>query len=200
MNKKFTAMIGLLMAVAVTGYSVSGTYAKYTESFNATSTAKVARWHIQFGESSSKSDTFTFDLFKNATNSSLNAGAVGSETVIAPGSTGDFTIKLYNDSDVNAKYTIALTKETDSADVPLEYSVDGTNWKTDVTQLNVTDATINGNNGEATLVIKWKWAYEQTNVTTGDTADTQLGKDSATANRSTVTIKADVTVTQDAVS
>lgn len=48
MNKKLTVLGALLMAVAVTGYSVSGTYAKYVSSVDmGTQTAKVAKFKVE---------------------------------------------------------------------------------------------------------------------------------------------------------
>ena len=45
-NIKMLAIAALLVAVAVTSYSVSGTYAKYTTSKTYADSARVAKWGI----------------------------------------------------------------------------------------------------------------------------------------------------------
>ena len=44
MKKRTMAVGGLLMAVAMTSYSVAGTYAKYTSKIDLTDDARVAKW------------------------------------------------------------------------------------------------------------------------------------------------------------
>ncbi len=203
MNKKFTVLVGLLMAVAVTGYSVSGTYAKYTEDFaGATSTATVAKWDVTVGDLSSADNgadqTFTFDLFKNAkaSNKSLIDGVA--DNMIAPGSSGAFTIKIKNSSDVKVAVSVDFT-ENNTAGVPLEYRVAGGTWSsslTDVAATAITDDALNAD-GEYEVKVEWRWDYDaNTTNTTGGKDDTTIGKDSAAANRTTVTVDATVTVSQ----
>lgn len=198
MNKKFTVLVGLLMAVVVTGYSVSGTYAKYAETFNGTSaTAQVAKWDVKLfdvtdGTEKALTNTFTFDLFKNATNSTLKDGVNPAE-IIAPGSKGSFIIKVKNSSDVRATVAVDFTV-TNGAGIPLTYKVNDVA----VASLDDIDATeITNANGEYTLKVEWEWPYNA-----DSDSDTTYGKASATAanaeggKRTEVTVKADVTVSQ----
>lgn len=57
MKKRNMILGGLLVAVAITSYAVSGTYAKYTSQIDVTDTARVAKWGM--GE-------HTVDLFASS--------------------------------------------------------------------------------------------------------------------------------------
>ena len=197
MKKKLSILAVLVLAVTVTAYSVSGTYAKYTSTFTgSTSTARVAKWAFTVNSANiTKTNTFTFDLFKTVKDSDGAAETdvkVGEdENIIAPGTSGSFKIALANASEVNAKYSIAYTV-TNDANIPVEFSVNGTDWTKDLTTLNVTDAAINMTSGEAEVNVQWRWTYEATDR---DAADTKLGVNAVEADQ-TITVKADVTATQ----
>ena len=64
-NAKMTIVAVLVALVAVTTYSVSGTYAKYTDTFEgSTDTARVAKWAIELEQNGTSAEkTFDFDLF-----------------------------------------------------------------------------------------------------------------------------------------
>lgn len=120
-NRKALALGGLLMAVAVTAYSVSGTYAKYISKVGGTDTARVARWSFN-------SDAQEIDLFKEsykdgAVKSLMNCDAEGKncDNVVAPGTEGKYTFQLTTDnldlaSEVRYKFTVNI-KGTDTARV-----------------------------------------------------------------------------------
>lgn len=196
MKKKLSILAVLVLAITVTAYSVSGTYAKYTSNAAGTSTARVAKWAFTVNSANiTKTNTFTFDLFKTvkdsdgAAETDVKVGA--DENIIAPGTSGSFKIALANASEVNAKYSIAYTV-TNDANIPVEFSVNGTDWTKDLTTLNVTDAAINMTSGEAEVNVQWRWTYEATDR---DAADTTLGVNAVEADQ-TITVKADVTATQ----
>ena len=52
MKKKIAVLGTLLMAVVITGYSVSGTYAKYVSEIDIEDEARVAKWKIGMNEES----------------------------------------------------------------------------------------------------------------------------------------------------
>lgn len=198
MNKKFTVLVGLLMAVAVTGYSVSGTYAKYTEDFNGTSSsAQVAKWDVKLSQGSTDlSNTFNFDLMETSSNSSLAESAT--TKLLAPGSKGHFTIKVANKSDVNAVITATFSLDASSAEVPLTFSSEengayGAIDTVNITSENITGkTTTNANGGESEITIYWKWDFDaNTTNAAGGKDDTALGKEAGT-----VIVKANVTVSQ----
>lgn len=208
-SKKFTVMVGLLMAVAVTGYSVSGTYAKYTDTFNSvTNTATIAKWAVKVNGETDSTNNFDFDLFGAGT-----ADGDGNYTkAIAPGANGSATIKVENTGDVNAtvlpsfSVTDGFVGTTGAANgVPLKYTVKvgGTAIATDVTDLTAVDFTTSNSNitadmmkanagGSVEITIEWSWPD------TDNTADTAIGKASAADESKTVVVTASVTVTQTA--
>lgn len=69
MKKRNMILGGLLVAVAITSYAVSGTYAKYTSKVDVTDTARVAKWGM--GE-------HTVDLFTNSYKNTAGANVVAS--------------------------------------------------------------------------------------------------------------------------
>lgn len=71
MKKRNMILGGLLVAVAITSYAVSGTYAKYTSKVDVTDTARVAKWGM--GE-------HTVDLFTNSYKNTAGANVVASNT------------------------------------------------------------------------------------------------------------------------
>lgn len=198
-QRRSSMMVRLVAVLAVTMMFtmcfVGGTFAKYTSSATGTDSATVARWDIKVGGTNiATNDTFTFDLFKTIKDSNGTADETDMSpvdgTIIAPGTRGSFDIVIKNDSEVNAKYAIDYTV-TNTSNIPVEFSTDGTVWKTDINQLDVTDVAIDlGTN--KTVTVYWKWRFEADNVTEGDATDTSLGS-AATA---TLTVAAKVTATQ----
>lgn len=224
MNKKITVLGGLLMAVVMTAYSVSGTYAKYTSTFTGSDSARVAKWAFKIGDNTDMTqNTFTFDLFSTINDTVLdNDGNIVAETdvaapnstdttnnisgLIAPGTRGSFKLALRNLSEVNAKYSLELT-ETNAGNVPIEYSLDGTNWITatdvgggvrTIAFTGITNQALNMNaTSDTEMTIQWRWAFEgadSTNyqTTQTDVTDTTLG----IGGTATVTVDAKVIVTQ----
>lgn len=197
-QRRSSMMVRLVAVLAVTMMFtmcfVGGTFAKYTSSATGTDSATVARWDIKVGGTNiATNDTFTFDLFKtikdsNGTDDEADMSPVDG-TIIAPGTRGSFDIVIKNDSQVNAKYTINYTVNTSS--IPVEFSKNGTDWVTNINQLNVTNDAI-GLGTEETVTVYWRWRFEADNVTVGDATDTSLGS-AATA---TLTVVANVTATQ----
>lgn len=199
-NAKMTIVAVLVALVAVTTYSVSGTYAKYTDTFEGTSdSARVAKWAIELTdlESNTLSKTFTFDLFKalkEADGTTAETDVSSSDVVIAPGTGGKVDLKLANKSEVNAQYKVEYTV-TNAANIPVEFLVDG-NWVTGLPNAESTFAAI-ASGAEDTISIQWRWAFEgkdsenyQTSQT--DTTDTELG----TAGTATIQVEAKVIVEQ----
>lgn len=191
--KKMSIFALLLAAVVVTSYSVSGTYAKYTSKFESTDSARVAKWAFQINDTD-VTNSFTFNLFDTVNDTDGNAetdvkDGGDTETIIAPGTQGSFTIKLANKSEVTAKYAIDY-EVTNTNNIPIEFSVDGLNWSSSLSDVAASDTTkLNMNGGEATITVQWRWTYEGTDR---DTTDTTLGS----AGTATVTVDADITVTQ----
>lgn len=113
MKKKMTVLGGLLMAVAVTGYSVSGTYAKYISSMDMTDEARVAKWSIAMTDKGTTTETADINLFAN---SYTNAGgkyvqAIDTDRVVAPGTSGFYEFDL--NATIETNYTLDFKLLTD---------------------------------------------------------------------------------------
>ena len=195
-RKRSSMMVRLVAALAVTMMFtmcfVGGTFAKYTSSATGTDSATVAKWDIKVGGTNiATNDTFTFDLFKTIKDSNGTADETDMSpvdgTIIAPGTRGSFDIVIKNDSQVNATYAIDYTV-TNTNNIPVKFSVDGTNWFDDINYLDVRSVAINMG-ATATVTVQWMWEFERID---GDTQDTTLGS-AATA---TLTVAAAVTATQ----
>lgn len=183
----------LMIAVLLTTCVISGTFAKYASTFTSeTSTATVAKWAFTLGTDPNKvalEETFNFDLFTtiNDTGNTADEEDVA-DYKIAPGTAGSFAIVLNNESEVNATYTITL-EEVNAALVPIEYSLNGTDWEDDIATLNTSleDTPINMGEDDS-ITIHWRWAFND-----DSNSDTTFG----TASQApTVEVKAQILVEQ----
>ena len=193
-TRKNSAMVRIVAILAVTMMFtlcfVGGTFAKYTSSSTGTDSATVAKWDIKVNSVNiATTDTFTFDLFKTITDSDLSSAETDMDpvdgTIIAPGTSGKFDIVIKNDSQVNATYAIDYSV-TNTNSIPVQFSVDGTTWKTDINDLDVTGVAIDMG-ATTTVTVQWKWIFDG-----DDVIDTNLGS-AATA---TLKVDAKVTATQ----
>ena len=186
-NKTMRLASILLILTLLTTSVISGTFAKYTSSATATDTATVAKWSIKVdGEeiaTKGAAPTVDIDLFKTVTE--IGGGTDGEiatvEKLIAPGTEGSFALKIKNESQVDANYTITFS--VTGANVPLKWKVnDEGEWQNSLTAIN---AKLIKLNTEDTVNIKWQWAFE------GNAGDTELGIDAGS-----VTVTATIQVDQ----
>lgn len=187
----FMRIAGFMLAASLLMTCViSSTMAKYTSAATGSDTATVAKWSVKVngGEIAvSPAATVDFGLFDTVKDSNGTDEETDVATgKIAPGTSGEFTLTIENSSEVNAQYAINFTV-TNDANIPLEFSADGTEWKTSLEGVTDTIAM----SATATKTIYWRWAFEQTDVATGDAADTALG-----IAAPTVTVSATITATQ----
>lgn len=124
MKKKSMMLGGLLAAVAVTAYSVSGTYAKYISSVDLTDEARVAKWGFNttneidlFGSSYVNTGTKYVQAFKNSDDTIDN--------VVAPGTKGEATIALTGEMETRFNLSFNLVNAEDFVVYYLEKEVDG---------------------------------------------------------------------------
>ncbi len=190
-NKAMRVASAMLVAALLTTCVISGTFAKYTSSASGTDTATVAKWSFKVNaEQIAKSGdeaTVKFNLFDTIKDEDGTKETDVIADKIAPGTSGSFAITLSNDSEVNAKYTIALN-ETNDSNVPIQYSLDGATYGTLASLATaLTDQSIEMTSGSETKTIYWKWAY--------DGEDTSLGI-AAQTTAPTVTVNAKITATQ----
>ena len=203
-NAKMTIVAVLVALVAVTTYSVGGTYAKYTDTFEGTSdTARVAKWAFELTNKDDATNTplnktFNFDLFKalkEADGTTAETDVDATSTLIAPGTGGKVELKIANNSEVNAQYKVEYTV-TNAGGIPIEFLVNG-NWVTALpTNTDAAFVTINSG-ADDTVTIQWRWAFEGKDsenyqATQTDDSDTLLG----TAGSDTIQVEAKVIVEQ----
>lgn len=194
-NKVMRIASVLLVAVLLSTCAISGTFAKYTTTQKAESTARVAKWDIDFNVANTTTKQFTFDLFKtikdtNGTDNETDVKIGDNENIIAPGTSGSFEIQLKNESEVTAEYTVKFTA-TNTNNIPLEFSTDGgKTWKTNITELDIKTTRLEMDTESTKITVQWRWAFEKDE--TQNTPDTTLG----TSGTAKITVKAEVTVTQ----
>lgn len=194
----FFAMLALVFIV--------GTYAKYTTELVGSDVTTVAKWAWQINDSDvSKSDTeFAFNLFDTIKDTKDGNEETDVKTAkIAPGTKGEFQIKVENLSEVNANYNLTLneTKGQDVSDAKIEYSIIGTDeatdWTTSLNTFNLTNTLLEMETGSKTLTIYWRWAYSPS--VAQDNFDTTVGfaaANSVSDADKTITIEAVLNFTQ----
>jgi hypothetical protein len=186
----------LLVAVLMTTCAISGTFAKYTTTAVGSDSARVAKWAFELNDAT-MGNTFTFDLAETWTDYDGTAEVNVADKLLAPGTKGSFVIKLENLSEVDAKYSLKL-EETfknlpdafDTTKFPVEYSLNGTDWNADISQVKIDDTDIAMSTGSATITVYWRWAFLETDA--ANAIDTALG---AKGNVE-VTVTATITVNQ----
>lgn len=203
-----TARITMLLVVLclISTAMLSGTFAKYTSEFAGADTALIAKWDISVtdGETElSVSEAVYLDLFSHEYQNNIIEGA-GTDKIIAPGVSGDFTLKVENIGDVAAEVVFDLAASGSANDVPIEYSIDGSSWVNlgDLeTALNSLAGMQNvaAGTGTAEQKVEWRWQFERGEdaaLTANDAADTHLGTTSVTDNRSKYILTVTATATQ----
>lgn len=134
MKKKMAILATLLIAVVGTGFSVSGTYAKYVSEINLSDEARVAKWQIGLGTGI---DT-ELDLFKSSYTYDANGVVVealsrdldptdvtgAKDNVVAPGTKGQYTFAL--DGTIETNYTLKVNTNGSTNGVKTTYVVTDT--------------------------------------------------------------------------
>lgn len=188
MKKKMTVLGGLLLAALVSAYSVAGTYAKYISSVDFADEARVAKWEFKVnGADPVAFNDFDIDLFKDSyeTKAINHQFVVSSEPgvdVVAPGTNGEYSLNLKGTAETN--YTVKLdnvevlneikTTDKDGKEYsPIKFSLtQGANalltdvsiddLKTELAKLYDGQTVYPANyNLDETLVLSWKWDFEQ---------------------------------------
>lgn len=195
-KKIFLGCLAVLLLTIITVYTVSGTYAKYASEVSGSSSARTAKWAWTINDTDLTKGMTTFDL--NLFNTVLDTDGATVETevkkgtdenIIAPGTSGEFAIKVQNKSEVTATYNYKL-EATNEENIPIEYSLDKATWTKDITTLNsLTAKTLTVGSETTGATIYWRWVIGDDSATTTDTA---LGFDGT----ATVSVKAILTFTQ----
>lgn len=192
-KKYITNYIVLILITIISLIATSGTYAKYTSSVETESSCvTVAKWSIKINDKdiTQPQEAIAFDIFDtiyDSDGSSIEHDIANADTVIvsdensiiAPGTSGAFDLKIENASEVKVKYSIEFT-EDNLNNVPIEYSIDKVNY------FNISDLTSQINDiapaisigDTSTVKVYWRWAYEgdgTNSYSQTDETDTALG-------------------------
>lgn len=200
-NKMMRVASVLLVAVLLTTCAISGTFAKYTTDISATDNAIVAKFAVEaFGVDADLYDTATVKIFNESNvydtlganyadgvnDADVADAATDADPIIAPGTWGTFSFDVTNNSDVTVEYDVAYTATENG--VPLKWSINGTDWETNLAELDITDDRLEMGATE-TVTIYWQWDFENTE----NVDDTALGTATDLAKPE---VKIDVNFTQ----
>ena len=211
---RITAIVLLITMFALV--IISGTFAKYTEQYAGDSTAIVAKWVVDITglDDQPLTETTTFNLFDvskvydldgvtNVNDLSVETGtddldvANGTDKgIVAPGTWGKvgFKIAIGEANDVTVKYGVYITDIVNANNIPLEFSVDGQNWKSATEIKTLTTKTVNPRNAVSdTVTLYWRWLYENgtdAELKTNDGKDTTLGEAGTATCKMTATFGA----------
>lgn len=179
-----------LMLTMISLFLVAGTYAKYTSTASGTDATVVGKWSflVNGNEIATKeSSTINFGLFDTILDEDGNAETNVASGLIAPGTRGAFEFELQNTSDVTAQYQIDF-EITNNNNIPIEFSIDGTNWDNELVVEPSEDTILEIGSGVKTQTIMWRWSFNG-----DDAADTFLG---SMETSPTITVSATVIATQ----
>lgn len=176
----------LLVAVMMTTCTISGTFAKYVTSVEATDTARVARWGIN------STANVAFDLFDPSYGTTVNSQY--GDNVIAPGTTKTEMVQLsYVGQEVapEVDYMIDLDVVESSigdninANPNIKWSFNGSawgTWDTMIANIEAYHQDVEANNlptiASSGIEIKWMWAFDESDPEAEgnyDTWDTAMG-------------------------
>lgn len=200
MKKKLSVLLVLVLAVAISAYSVGGTYAKYTSTIDVAGTATVAKWAIAMkqGETTLTNNS-SFDLIatrKDTLDGNDEANVAASR--IAPGTYGSFGLTVDGTgTEVDFTYTVSFTVTGKPANLKF-YSDAAMNTEivpNETTGVYSMMSDTIANTAESKIstgTVYWKWVYETTDGDGADTANGIAGGESGTA----MVVNATVTATQ----
>ena len=199
-NNSIRVAIIVIALTLITSCFVGTTFAKYTATItNDKDTARVAKFDVTaFGVTADAvADSATLDLWKigdvydsyvadgtfdyTTATPVADADIADSEYIIAPGSWGKFSFDVQNESEVTVTYKIDYT--IDEKGVPLEWSIDGTTWNTDLADVT-TPVTLAMEDDAATdaddetidtITVYWRWVFGDPAANETDTALGFLG-------------------------
>ena len=177
------AIFALIVAIIAT-ILVSGTYARYTTRLTGTDSVKIAKWawNISGDDITKTTTTYQLHLFQTINDSNGSAETNVAANTIAPGTKGQFTIVITNNSEVDATYDVTFS-EDNPLNANIEYSTDGSSWG-NVSSLDLT-ATAIGQGDVVNVPIQWRWLYNE--GADQNAADTEVGFDAQTPTDITVT-------------
>ena len=218
-NRMMRLASGLLVAVLATTSMISGTYAKYVTSGEATDSARVAKWGVTV---TANGETFAKEYAKDDVSFVLDANTVVStEKVVAPGTKGDMvSMQLSGTPEVASRVSYVADVAISSNWIaggnfyfPIIITINGTQYSADGTgcadaaafeayleakiaeyscdyEAGIDLSTV----GTDSLAISWEWPFSTSDA--NDVKDTELGNQAVVGNAATLGITVTTTVTQ----
>lgn len=208
MKKKLTILGTLLLAVVISGYSVSGTYAKYTSSIDLSDEARVAKWQIKMDQDTMNELNLFEDSYFYGDDNHLTVNSIADAdgkkaNVVAPGTHGQYTFALTGEIETNytidvkatGKNTVVLTDGAGNITYdPMKFYLDTndalgfdniTGWYDfqglldALNALYSADGTVYGPGSVDNTSYTIYWKWDFTTSDANDLLDTQLGETSA---------------------
>lgn len=176
-------IILLLAIIAILCYFISITYAKYTRKLSGSDTATVAKFSVT-AKDLNKEQNAEISLFNNIKEADTTSeeSHVAADR-IAPGTGGQFTTSLTNNSEVDVKAVLTVKETANASNVPIEYSIDGKTFEkaADFTkEVNLDYKGKTSGKSSEDVTIYWRWAFTDTDETalgemeTAPTVETQV--------------------------
>lgn len=129
-------------------------YARYVKENNGLGNLDVAKWNIILNDKNID-EVITLDLFKTINNNSLKKGT----NIIAPGTSGNITLNIKNDSEVVAEGTIVLEELENNNNIPIVYSLVEDGEYVDINDFLIMNNEIIMPENEKEITIYWKWDF-----------------------------------------
>ena len=194
-DKRFTKFVcNIVFFISVIVILLSGTLAKYVSDAFGRDSTLVAKWAFLANgldiTTLDNNDSIQFNLFETIYDS--DGVSQDSDVVlgfIAPGTSGKFTFELKNVSEVSAQYGINF-EALNPSQIPIEYSIDGSNWYSDITRINIiknNNTILDIGSSEEYITVFWRWPF-----------NSDIDKDTslATTGDVSITVKATVYASQ----
>lgn len=215
-NTMMRVASALMVAVLMTTCAISGTFAKYITSDDATDSARVAKWGVTVTATGNDAFAPTYESDTSGVSGNTVVAVNGTDKLLAPGTEGDLaSITIAGKPEVTVKLAVTANLEIEGWEVDgAEYfpvvftigtetygTIDGVDNKSDdiadliadiEAELTQAETVIAANIDLANtydFAISWAWAYEGND----DIKDTKLGN---LATAPSITFTCEATVTQ----
>ena len=182
MKKKF--ILGLIITTIISIYSISGTYARYTETLiDKTDSARTAKWDLNITRDI---DLFS-DSYVNKTNDQI-VKSTNNDFIVAPGTSGEYTFTITGAPETNYTLRIEVLEALDTVG-RITYSLDGIYNDLDINTLNfflenlLREYDVYPANKPLKVnkhTISWKWNFYEDDEK--DKLDTEKGNSAITDN------------------
>jgi len=129
-------------------------YARYVKENNGLGNLDVAKWNIILNNKNID-EVIKLDLFKTINNSSLK----NETNIIAPGTSGNITLNIKNNSEVVAEGTILLEELENNNNIPIVYSLSEDGEYVDINDFIIMNNEIIMPETEKEITIYWKWDF-----------------------------------------